>query len=100
MVKFEFLASKQVMRQAFWLGFSAIVAGAIVFNGRSVYHAWFPGCYDCIAPAGIPFSFLTHGGFVTETHVRWTGVVADAVVIGAFASLGGLVSMRLFAGRT
>jgi hypothetical protein len=92
------VSNNPVRRQRFWLGFGLIVGAAAVFNVLSVYHAWFPGCADCVVWGGVPFPFISHGGFFTEAFVRWAGIRDNAVAIGTVAVLGGFVAMRVLRG--
>ena len=83
--------------QRFWRGFSLGVGAAVIFNVMSVYHAWwFPGCADCVVSAGVPFTFIEHGGFFTETFISLRGIRDNVVAVTVIAVLGGLVAMRLF----
>jgi hypothetical protein len=80
----------------FLFGFSSVVVLAVLFNAFSVARMWIaPGCADCLLSAGVPFPFLAHGGFVTETFVVWRGVLDNVVAIGVVALLFGLVSERM-----
>jgi len=82
--------------QRFSRGFILVMGAAVIFNILSVYHAWFPGCADCVVSGGAPFPFIEHGGFFTETFIRWGGVRDNLVAISIVAVLGGLTAMRLF----
>jgi hypothetical protein len=62
----------------FWL----ICLVALALNGLSVHHAWFAaGCADCMESAGVPFTFIQHGGFFTHTSVNWYGAFGDVMTI-------------------
>lgn len=79
----------------FAVGFGLAVAVTLVFNALSFLRVWFaPGCADCVLGAGVPFPFVSHGGFVTETFVIWRGVRDNLAAILVVASLSGLMSVR------
>jgi hypothetical protein len=80
----------------FWYGFGLALSVAFMFNALSVLRAWFyPGCADCIVSAGVPFPFISHGGFVTETFIIWRGVRDNLAAVATVAVMGGLVSVRM-----
>jgi hypothetical protein len=79
----------------FAVGFGLAVAVTLVFNALSFLRVWLaPGCADCVLGAGVPFPFVSHGGFFTETFVLWRGVRDNLVAVLVVASLSGLVSVR------
>jgi len=45
--------------------------------------------------AGVPFPFVGHGGFFTQTFVKWPAVRDDIIVIVIVALVWGGASMRL-----
>ena len=66
----------------FLVEFASVVVLAVLFNALSVVRMWIaPGCADCLLSAGVPFPFLAHGGFFTETFVVWRGVLDNLVAI-------------------
>lgn len=44
-------------------------------------------CYDCFFPYGLPFTFFTDGGFGGGGGFVWLGLVGDAALIPAAATL-------------
>jgi hypothetical protein len=82
-------------RTAFLRTSAIVVAVSLIYNGLSVYQLWFaPGCADCELTAGVPFPFVRHGGFFTQTQIIWEGVrndfgaiAATAIALGAVAAL-------------
>jgi hypothetical protein len=72
-----------------------VVVISVAVNALSVWRVWFdPGCADCVLEAGWPLSFLSHGGFFTETLIQWRGLVGDIVLICGLAVLCGFVLQR------
>jgi hypothetical protein len=45
------------------------------------------GCADCFFPYGLPFTFFTDGGFAGGGGFVWLGLVGDAALIPAVATL-------------
>jgi hypothetical protein len=85
-----------ISARTFAFGFGLTLTLAVIFNALSLFRAWVaPGCADCVVAAGVPFPFVSHGGFFTRTVVLWRGVRDDVVVIVALAALAGLVSARV-----
>jgi hypothetical protein len=79
----------------FAVGSGIALAVTVVFNALSFLRVWFaPGCADCVLAAGVPFPFVSHGGFFTETFVIWRGVRDNVAAVLVVASLSGLVSVR------
>ena len=74
----------------FFFGFILVVVTATVFNALSVARMGVaPGCADCLLSAGVPFPFIAHGGFFTETFVIWRGVLDNvAAPLSLPCSLG------------
>lgn len=60
---------------------SVLVAGNIVHFLRPVW------CFDCFFPYGLPFTLYTEGGYAGGAGFVWTGLVADAALIPAFAAI-------------
>ena len=80
----------------FAYGVGSVLATALVFDCLSAYRAWFQsGCADCMEWAGVPFPFVGHGGFFTQTFVKWPAVRDDIIVIVIVALVWGGASMRL-----
>ena len=46
------------------------------------------GCADCFFPYGLPFTFFTEGGFAGGGGFVWYGLIGDAALIPAVATLG------------
>jgi hypothetical protein len=44
-------------------------------------------CADCFFPYGLPFTFFTDGGFAGGGGFVWLGLVGDAALIPAFATV-------------
>ncbi|MBZ5549747.1 MAG: hypothetical protein LAO22_17615 [Acidobacteriia bacterium] len=44
-------------------------------------------CADCFFPYGLPFTFFTEGGFAGGGGFVWLGLVGDAALIPAFATV-------------
>jgi hypothetical protein len=44
-------------------------------------------CADCFFPYGLPFTLFTEGGYAGGAGFVWTGLVADAALIPAFAAI-------------
>ncbi len=45
---------------------------------------------------GVPFTLGTYGGFVTTTHILWSGIIANGVVAlcSSFVSAWAIVRIR------
>jgi hypothetical protein len=50
------------------------------------YKQLIPG-YDYSIGFGVPFEFVVAGGFVTEDHIVWSGIIGDAAAILLVAAL-------------
>ena len=48
-------------------------------------------CADCFFPYGLPFTFFTDGGFAGGGGFVWLGLVGDAALVPAFATVGTLL---------
>ena len=55
----------------------------------------FVSCADCFFPYGLPFTFYTEGGYGGGAGFVWYGLVGDAGVIFAFASICTLLWNRI-----
>ncbi len=60
---------------------SLLVAFNIVHFLRPVW------CADCFFPYGVPFTLFTEVGYGGGGGFVWTGLVADAALIPAFATV-------------
>jgi hypothetical protein len=79
----------------FSVGFCLTVAVTLVFNALNFYRVWFaPGCADRVLDAGVPFPVVTHGGFFTETLVRWRGILDNVAAVFFTESVAGQVPVR------
>jgi hypothetical protein len=54
-------------------------------------------CADCFFPYGLPFTLFTEGGFAGGGGIVWLGLVADAALIPAFATICTLLWNRIAA---
>jgi len=73
-----------------------IVAVASVLVAINIVHFLRPfRCYDCFFPYGLPFTLFTEGGYAGGRGFVWTGLVADAALIPAFATIGTLLWNQL-----
>jgi hypothetical protein len=54
-------------------------------------------CADCFFPYGLPFTLFTEGGFAGGGGVVWLGLVADAALIPALATICTLLWSRIAA---
>lgn len=54
-------------------------------------------CADCFFPYGLPFTLFTEGGFAGGGGIVWLGLVADAALIPAFATICTLLWNRVAA---
>ena len=54
-------------------------------------------CADCFFPYGLPFTLFTEGGFAGGGGIVWLGLVADAALIPAFATICTLLWNRITA---
>jgi hypothetical protein len=52
-------------------------------------------CADCFFPYGLPFTLFTEGGFAGGGGIVWLGLVADAALIPAFATICTLLWNRI-----
>jgi hypothetical protein len=52
-------------------------------------------CADCFFPYGLPFTLFTEGGYAGGGGIVWLGLVADAALIPAFATICTLLWNRI-----
>lgn len=52
-------------------------------------------CADCFFPYGLPFTLFTEGGFAGGGGIVWLGLIADAALIPAFATICTLLWERI-----
>jgi hypothetical protein len=70
----------------------SIVAAASVLVAVNIVHFLRPvSCSDCFFPFGRPFTLFTEGGFAGGGGFVWTGLVADAALAPAFATISTLL---------
>jgi hypothetical protein len=55
------------------------------------------GCSDCLFPYGLPFTLFTEDGFAGGGGIVWLGLVADAALVPAFATICTLFWNRIAA---
>jgi hypothetical protein len=55
------------------------------------------GCADWFFPYGLPFTLFTEGGFAGGGGIVWLGLVADATITPAFATICTLLWNRIAA---
>lgn len=68
------------------------IAAASVLVAANVTHFFRPvWCADCFFPYGLPFTLFTEGGYGGGGGFVWTGLVADAALIPAFAAFSTLL---------
>jgi hypothetical protein len=90
------VVSNTLQLRQFWQGFGLTIGTAAVFNVLSVYHAWFR--VRRLRRVGrVPFAFISHGAFFTETTIWCTGIRDNAIAIATVAVSGGFVATRFFA---
>jgi len=66
----------------------SITAAASLLVTMNIAHFLRPiWCYDCSFPYGLPFTLYTEGAYAGGSEFVWTGLVADAALIPAFAAL-------------
>lgn len=84
-------------RGRFVYGFGLTIAVAIVFHVLNVerYRFALAPCDDCMLDYGVPFTWLSIGGFVTMSVVDWQWFVANVVAILGVAAFAGLASVYL-----
>lgn len=69
-----------------------IVAAAAVLVAVNIVHFLRPvWCADCFFPYGLPFTLFTEGGYGGGAGFVWTGLIADAALIPAFAAISTLL---------
>jgi len=74
---------------------STIVAASILV-AINIAHFLRPAwCSDCFFPYGMPFTLYTDGGYAGGAGFVWTGLIADAALIPAFATICTLVRSRI-----
>jgi hypothetical protein len=54
-------------------------------------------CADCFFPYGLPFTLFTEGGFAGGGGIVWLGLIAEAALIPAFATICTLLWGRIAA---
>jgi hypothetical protein len=76
----------------------SIIAAASVLVAINIIHFLRPvWCGDCFFPYGLPFTLFTEGGYGGGGGFVWTGFVADAALIPAFAAICTLIWNRIAA---
>lgn len=79
----------------FAFGFLGALAIAGTLNVLSVWGAFHPPCCDKVAWGGVPFPFIWHGGFVTQTGVIWENVSWSTIAVVVISAGAGWVSNRV-----
>jgi hypothetical protein len=67
-----------------WCGIAAASILVVVNIANLLRHV---GCADCFFPYGLPFTFFTDGGFAGGGGFVWLGLVGDAALVPAFATI-------------
>ena len=75
-----------------WCVIAAASILVIVNIASFLRPAW---CADCFFPYGLPFTLFTEGGFAGGGGIVWLGLVADAALIPAFATICTLLWNRI-----
>ena len=66
----------------------SIIGTASLLVGVNIVHVFRPAsCADCFFPYGLPFTLFREGGYQGGAGFIWTGLVADAALIPAFATV-------------
>lgn len=66
----------------------SIIGAASLLVAVNIVHFLRPAwCADCFFPYGLPFTLFTAGGYQGGAGFVWTGLVADAALIPAFATV-------------
>jgi len=66
----------------------SIIGAASLLVALNIVHFLRPvWCADCFFPYGVPFTLFTEGGYGGGGGFVWTGLVADAALIPAFATV-------------
>lgn len=87
-----------VRSKMFTTGFLCGIALFIAINVYS-YSQANPPCCDFSAPFGVPFELGHYGGFVSSTHLRWSGVVANMFVAVCASYICGWLIKNIFVSR-
>ncbi len=67
-----------------WCVIAAALILVVVNIANFLRPVW---CADCFFPYGLPFTFFTDGGFAGGGGFVWLGLVGDAALIPAFATV-------------
>jgi hypothetical protein len=74
----------------------SMIGGASVLVAANTVHFLRPvDCADCFFPYGLPFTLFTEGGYGGGGGLVWAGIIANAVLIPAFAIICTLLWNRL-----
>lgn len=74
-----------------------VIAGYAVFfvAGGSIGEKNRPICFDCIQRYGFPFTSYEIGGYATQSHIIWPGLIANILIASIFSVIVGWVSYVL-----
>lgn len=74
----------------------SLIGGASVLVAANLVHFLRPvDCADCFFPYGLPFTLFTEGGFAGGGGLVWAGIIANAALIPAFATIFTLLWNRI-----
>ncbi len=51
-----------------------------------------PICIDCVQEYGFPFTSFESGGFVTQSNIRWSGLLGNFLIASVFSIAVGRLS--------
>jgi hypothetical protein len=82
-----------VMRKRFqW----SLIGGASVLVAVNIVHFLRPvDCADCFFPYGLPFTLFTEDGYAGGGGLVWAGIIANAALVPAFATICTLLWSRV-----
>ena len=84
------------MRQRFAFGFGLTLVTAVVFNILNLEQHQFisPRFYDIVRGYGVPFPWITAGGFQGIWEIEWLAALESTIAVMAVAALAGLATAR------
>lgn len=74
----------------------SLIGGASVLVAANIVHFLRPvDCADCFFPYGLPFTLFTEGGYGGGGGLVWAGIIANAALVPAFATICTLLWSRV-----